>query len=343
MRNFCLPEEGFLGFLGCGDSCCGLRHDTGRTHSRTEELPMSLYLVTGGAGFIGSNIVEELLRRGESVRVLDNFSTGKRENILPFLDRIELIEGDIRSFHIVRESVENVDYILHQGALPSVPRSIKDPITTNEVNVGGTLNVLFAAKDAGVKRLVYASSSSIYGDSPALPKREDMPPNPISPYAVSKLAGEKYCQVFSRSYGLATVCLRYFNVFGPRQDPNSEYSAVIPKFIAMMKEGSSPVIYGDGKQSRDFTYVSNVVEANLLACTAHDGVGEVFSIACGERHSLIDLVDNLNRALGTDVKPVFSEPRRGDIKHSLADIQKARDGLGYKVITDFMSGLELTV
>ena len=304
---------------------------------------MSLYLITGGAGFIGSNIVERLLKEGEGVRVLDNFSTAKRENILPFLDRIELIEGDIRSFHIVRESIEGVDFVLHQAALPSVPRSLKDPITTNEVNVVGTLNALFAAKEAGVKRLVLASSSSIYGNNDVLPKREDMPPNPLSPYAVSTLASEKYCQVFSRNYGLQTVCLRYFNVFGPRQDPDSQYSAAIPKFIAAIKQGKTPTIYGDGTQSRDFTYVANVVEANLLACKADDAVGEVFNIACGERQSLIDLVNNLNRILGKDVKPVFAEPRKGDVKHSLADIQKAKRMLGYRVIVDFLSGLELTI
>ena len=304
---------------------------------------MSLYLVTGGAGFIGSNIIERLLKEGEGVRVLDNFSTGKRENILPFLDRIELIEGDIRSFHIVRESVEGVDFVLHQAALPSVPRSLKDPITTNEVNVVGTLNTLFAAKEAGVKRLVLASSSSIYGNSNVLPKREDMTPDPISPYAVSKLASEKYCQVFSKNYDLETVCLRYFNVFGPRQDPDSQYSGVIPKFIAAIKQGKTPTIYGDGTQSRDFTYVANVVEANLLACKADDAVGEVFSIACGERQSLIDLVDNLNRILGKDAKPVFAESRKGDVKHSLADIQKAKRILGYRVIVDFLCGLELTI
>jgi len=302
-----------------------------------------VYLVTGGAGFIGSNIVEELLKRGEKVRVLDNFSTGKRENILPFLDRIELIEGDIRSYHIVREAVDGVDFVLHQAALPSVPRSIKDPITTNEVNVGGTLNILNAALDAGVKRVVYASSSSIYGNSEVLPKREDMTPNPMSPYAVSKLAGEKYCQVFSQIYRLETVCLRYFNVFGPRQDPNSQYSAVIPKFIAAMKKGERPTIYGDGKQSRDFTYVANVVEANLLACQVNSALGEVFNIACGKRYSLLGLVSKLNEIFGNNIEPIFTEPRKGDVRHSLASIVKAKKLIGYNPSVGFEQGLRKVV
>ncbi len=226
---------------------------------------MTTYLVTGGAGFIGLNIVEELLKRRQKVCVLDNFSTGKRENILPFLDKIELIEGDIRDYRVVRETVDEVDFILHQAALPSVPRSIKDPITTNEVNVSGTLNILDAAKNAGVKRIVYASSSSVYGNSEILPKSEDMSPEPISPYAVSKLAGEKYCKVFSEVYGLETVILRYFNVFGPRQDPNSQYSGVIAKFTDAFLNNKPLAVYGDGEQSRDFTFVDDVVKANLLA------------------------------------------------------------------------------
>ena len=231
-------------------------------------------LVTGGAGFIGSNIVAELVQRGERVRVLDNFATGRRENIAPYLSQVELIEGDLRHPETVREAVGGVDYVLHQGALPSVQRSIKDPLATNEVNAQGTLSLLIAARDAGVKRVVYASSSSIYGDSPTLPKAETMKPAPKSPYAASKLAGEHYCQVFHEVYGLETVCLRYFNVFGPNQDPTSEYSAVIPKFITAMLVGERPVIYGDGLQSRDFTFVVNVVEANLLAVDA-EGVRRV--------------------------------------------------------------------
>ena len=249
------------------------------------------YLVTGGAGFIGSNIVEELLKRGEEVRVLDNFSTGKRENLKGFGKDVELIEGDIRSYHIVKQAVAGIDVVLHQAALPSVPRSINDPITSNEVNVGGTLNMLDASKEAGVKRFVFASSSSIYGDTPELPKHEGMTPNPLSPYAVSKLAGEKYCRVFAQVYGLHTVALRYFNVFGPRQDPNSQYSAVIPKFIKMISNDERPSIYGDGSQTRDFTYVENVVEANILAATKECDSGLVMNAACHDQIELNYLVN----------------------------------------------------
>ncbi len=301
------------------------------------------YLVTGGAGFIGSNLVAELLNRGHQVRVLDNFATGRRENILPFLDRIELIEGDLRSYHIVREAVDGVDFILHQGALPSVPRSIKDPITSNEVNVTGTLNILDAALDAGVKRVVFASSSSIYGDSPTLPKQEDMIPNPLSPYAVSKLAGEKYCQVFARIYNLHTVALRYFNVFGPRQDPNSQYSAVIPKFIKAILKDESPTIFGDGTQSRDFTYVSNVVEANILATEADFPPGMVFNCACHERTNLNELVEKINAILGKNIKPRYADPRPGDVKHSYADIERIQKYLGYEPRVLFDEGLEKTI
>ncbi len=225
------------------------------------------FLVTGGGGFIGSNLVEELLKQGHSVRVLDNFSTGRRENLAEFKEDIELVEGDIRSYHIVKQAVKGIEVILHQAALPSVPRSINDPITSNEVNVGGTLNILDAAKDAGVKRVVFASSSSIYGDNPELPKHERMTPKPLSPYAVSKLTGEHYLHVFNKLYGLETVALRYFNVFGPRQDPSSQYSAVIPKFIKAINNNEQPMIFGDGEQSRDFTYVENVCQANILAAT----------------------------------------------------------------------------
>ena len=311
-----------------------------------------MYLITGGAGFIGSNIAEQLLRQGEKVRILDNFSTGKRENInqIEFTlkqesitdIKLELVEGDVRSYHIVREAVESVDFVLHQAALPSVPRSVKDPITSNEVNVVGTLNILNAAKDAKVKRIVYASSSSVYGDLDVLPKTEDMLPRPLSPYAVTKLAGEKYCQVFTKLYGLDTVILRYFNVFGPRQDPNSQYAGVIPKFIKLVKDGKSPIIHGDGKQSRDFTYVSNVVDANLLACQQglEDLSGEVFNIAFGKRITIKDLVICINKLLNTNVQPQYADPRPGDVKHSLANIGKARQLLGYEPHVDFFSGLE---
>jgi nucleoside-diphosphate-sugar epimerase len=300
---------------------------------------MALFLVTGGAGFIGSNIVEELVKRGEKVRVLDNFSTAKRENLSSLLGKIELIEGDIRSYHIVREAVEGVDIISHQAALPSVPRSIKDPITTNEVNVGGTLNILMAARDAKVKRVVYASSSSVYGNSDDLPMHEAMTPNPLSPYAVSKLAGEKYCQIFSQIHCLETICLRYFNVFGPRQDPNSQYSAVIPKFVKAMLNDEQPVIYGDGEQSRDFTYVANVVEANLLAGTASCQPGLVVNCASHGQTTLNELVDSLNRILNKSIKPKYEIARTGDIKHSFASIEKIKNVLGYAPLTGFERGL----
>jgi nucleoside-diphosphate-sugar epimerase len=297
------------------------------------------YLVTGGAGFIGSNIVEELVRRGERVRILDNFSTGKRENIAPFLGDIQLIEGDLRHLDTVRQAAKGVDYILHQGALPSVQKSIDNPLDTDEANVRGTLNLLVSARDAGVKRVVYASSSAIYGDSPTLPKTEDMKPAPLSPYAVSKLAGEHYGQVFCQVYGLETVALRYFNVFGPRQDPTSQYAAVIPTFVTAMLRGEQPVIYGDGEQSRDFSYVTNVVQANLLAATVPGVGGQVFNIACGQRYTLLELVAAINRILGMDVTPVHTAPRVGDVRHSLADIARAREMLGYQAEVEFEEGL----
>ena len=300
---------------------------------------MATYLVTGGAGFIGSGIVEELVRRGEAVRVLDNFSTGRRENIAPFLKDIELIGGDLRHLDTVRQAVDGVDYILHQGAVPSVPKSIDDPLDTDESNVRGTLNLLVAARDAGVKRVVCASSSAVYGDTPTLPKTEEMKPAPLSPYAVSKLAGEHYCRVFYQVYSLETVALRYFNVFGPRQDPTSQYAAVIPKFVTAMLKGEQPVIYGDGQQSRDFSHVTNVVQANLLAATAPDVIGQVFNIACGQGYNLLELVAAINQILGTDITPIHTAPRVGDIKHSLADIAKAREMLSYQVEVEFKEGL----
>lgn len=301
------------------------------------------FLVTGGAGFIGSNIVEELLKKGYNVRVLDNFATGKRENLKEFEKNIELIEGDIRSFHIVQQAVKGIDVILHQAALPSVPRSIKDPITSNEVNVVGTLNILEAAKENGVKRIVYASSSSVYGDNPELPKHEGMTPNPLSPYAVSKLAGEKYCQVYSRLYGIETVILRYFNVFGPRQDPNSQYSAVIPKFIKLMSGNQAPTIYGDGTQSRDFTYVANVVEANILAATKPVDTPIVLNCATHGQVTLNSLIRELNELLNKEIKPIYTYPRPGDILHSFADIKMINQRINYHPVVDFKVGLKLTV
>ena len=303
------------------------------------------YLVTGGAGFIGSNIVQELLNRGEDVRVLDNFSTGKRENIFSFNNykNFELIEGDLRSFHTVRDAVRGIDYVIHQGALPSVPRSVNDPITTNDVNILGTLNILEAAREFDVKRIVYASSSSIYGDSEELPKREDMFIRPLSPYALSKYTAERYCQIYTKIYNFETVCLRYFNVFGPNQDPFSQYSAVIPKFIELIAEDKQPIIYGDGTQSRDFTYVQNVIEANLLACTAPNAAGQVINIACQTSTTLLELVKMINDYLHKDISPQFDEDRSGDVKHSLASIKKAEDLLDYKVEIPFKDGLYKTI
>jgi UDP-N-acetylglucosamine 4-epimerase len=305
--------------------------------------PTAHYLVTGGAGFIGSNIVAELIQRGRKVTVFDNFATGKRENLAPFLSAITLREGDVRNFDQVREAVDGVDYVLHQAALPSVPRSVADPITSNQVNVDGTLNVLVAARDVGVKRFVYASSSSVYGDSPTLPKVEDMAPNPLSPYAIAKLASEKYCQVFASLYGLETVALRYFNIFGPRQDPTSQYSAVIPRFITALMQGDAPVIHGDGRQSRDFTFVANAVHANLLACEAPGVAGQVFNVACGTRFSLLELLNTLQEIMGVKIPPRHEAPRAGDVRHSLAGIGKIMSAMQYEVKHAFRQGLERTV
>lgn len=301
------------------------------------------YLITGGAGFIGSNLAEELLNRGHQVRVLDNFSTGDPKNLEEIQDKIEIIEGDLRNYHNVREAADGMDFILHQGALPSVPRSVGDPISSNDVNVTGTLNVLYAARDAGVQRVVAASSSSVYGDSPTLPKQEDMPMNPLSPYAVSKLAGEKYCQVFAKIYGLHTVALRYFNVFGPKQNPNSQYSAVIPKFITALLNDEAPVIYGDGEQSRDFTYILNTIEANIRATEVDCPPGVVMNCAVHERTDLNTLVDRLNAILGKNIQPIHAEPRAGDIKHSFADIDRLKETLKFTPAVLLDEGLKRTV
>lgn len=303
---------------------------------------MALYLVTGGAGFIGSHIVDELVRRDEQVRVLDNFSTGKHENIVHNLESIELIEGDLIDLATVRRAVSGVGYVLHLGAIPSVSYSVADPITCNAANVLGTLNVLVAARDEGVKRVIYSSSTSVYGNDPTLPKREGMPTNPVSPYAVSKLASENYCRAFYKVYGLQTVALRYFNVFGPRQDPTSQYAAVIPKFITRMLQGMPPIVHGDGLQSRDFIYVENVVAANLLACESQEGIGQVFNVACGEQRTLLELIDELDEILATTFEPVFTEPQPGDVRHSLAAIE-AFQALGYTVVAPFRQGLAKTV
>lgn len=304
---------------------------------------MNKYLVTGGAGFIGSHIVEELVKRGNPVRVIDNFLTGKRENIASFLDKIEFIKGDIRDIEVCRDVCNGVDFVLHQAALPSVPRSVEDPLTTNEINITGTLNILLAARDAGVKKFVFASSSSIYGDDPRLPKKEGMEGRPLSPYAISKIVGEHYCIVFSRIFGLSTICLRYFNIFGPRQDPYSQYAAVIPLFITKILKKETPTIFGDGEQSRDFTFVSNVVDANILASQTEDVSGEVFNLACGERMSVNSLAAAINEILNRDITPVHDDPRPGDIKHSFADISKVKEMLKYERLVSFREGLERTI
>lgn len=304
---------------------------------------MRTILITGGAGFIGSNLARAFVRNGEKVRILDNFSTGKRENLADIRGDVELVEGDIRSYHIVHEAMRGIDAVLHQAALPSVPRSIADPITTHEVNTNGTLNVLNAARDLHVRRVVFASSSSIYGDSEALPKHEGMNPNPLSPYAVSKLTGEKYMQVFHRLYGIETVSLRYFNVFGPYQDPASQYSAVIPRFITAMMEGRSPIVYGDGEQTRDFTFVQNVVEANMLASTTEGVGGAVVNIACHERIALNTLIDDLAGMFGTERTATYEQARLGDVRHSFAEISQAQLILGYRPTVTWKDGLRRTV
>lgn len=303
----------------------------------------SSYLVTGGAGFIGSHIAETLAGQGGRVKVLDNFCTGRRENLAPFLDRIELIEGDLRNPADVKRAVQGVEIVFHEGALPSVPKSVEDPVGSNESNITGTLNLLIAARDAGVKRVVYAASSSAYGDSPSLPKEESMTPAPLSPYAIQKYVGELYCRNFYELFGLETVSLRYFNVFGPRQDPASQYAAVVPKFITALAEGRPPTIYGDGEQSRDFTYVENIVQANLLAARAEGAAGEMMNFACGKRCSLNELLETLQRIMGTDIEPVFEDPRPGDVRHSMADIRKSRELLGYTPHISLEEGLERTV
>jgi UDP-glucose 4-epimerase len=299
-------------------------------------------LVTGGAGFIGSHIVRALLDDGASVRVLDNLSTGRRENIGDLLADVDLREADITSAETVHAAVRGCDTIFHQAALPSVPRSVDDPLSSNAVNVVGTLNVLLAARDEGVRRVIYASSSSVYGANRELPKREPAAPAPMSPYAVAKLAGEGYCRSFWHVFELETVALRYFNVFGPQQDPSSQYAAVIPSFIDAFLRRRRPVIFGDGEQSRDFTYVSNVVEANLLAATAPGVAGEVLNIACGERITLNHLVSEIATVLGMDLEPSYEAPRAGDVRHSHADISRARHALGYAPGVELTEGLRRT-
>lgn len=304
---------------------------------------MATYVVTGGAGFIGSHIAEELVRLKHSVRIVDNFYSGKEENIAGIRPDVEIFRQDIAEVGKLNDIFKGADYVIHQAAIPSVPRSILDPISSNRANVDGTLNVLVAAKDTGVKRVVYASSSSVYGDSPTLPKREDMPSAPLSPYGAQKFFAETYCRVFTRVYGLETVSLRYFNVFGPRQDATSQYSGVFAKFIPAVLQDRVPTIHGDGLHSRDFTYVANVVAANLLACTAPGIGGEVFNVACGGRVTLNSLLEQINRVTGKNIAANHGEPRQGDIQHSQADIEKAASRMGYRPQVSFEDGLKKTV
>jgi len=302
-------------------------------------------LVTGGGGFIGSHLVERLLHDGHDARVLDNFATGSRENLRPFAGDVEMVEGDVLSYERAHTAVRGCEVVFHQAALPSVPRSVQDPLASNAVNVIGTLNVLLAARDSGVRRVVYASSSSVYGANPTLPKSEDLPTLPISPYAVAKLAGENYCRSFAEVYGLETVSLRYFNVFGRRQDPLSQYSAVVPRFITQLLDGQAPTIFGDGEQSRDFTAVENVVHANMLSAAAPSDrvVGLSMNAACGERFTLNQLFEEVRGIVGAGLEPVYAPPRVGDVKHSQADISLARDCLGYEPTTSLREGLQRCV
>jgi UDP-N-acetylglucosamine/UDP-N-acetyl-alpha-D-glucosaminouronate 4-epimerase len=300
-------------------------------------------VITGGAGFIGSNLARRFFEMGYEVRIIDNFSTGKRENLESIGQPVQLLEGDINDEKVIERALTGAAYVLHEAALPSVPRSIKNPIATNRVNVDGTLSLLSMAKAKGVRRLVFAASSSAYGDTAVLPKTESMNPNPKSPYAVSKYAGELYCRVFSTVFGLETICLRYFNVFGPRQDPNSEYAAVIPRFINSLLNNEAPEIFGDGEQTRDFCYVENVIHANVLAVQARMTRGEVVNIACGERISLNQLVNELNKAIGKDISPRYLSDRQGDVKHSLADLREAKRILGYEPVVKVREGLAATV
>ena len=303
---------------------------------------MAHYLVTGGAGFIGSHLCEELVRRGERVRVVDSLVTGKRQN-LAHLPQVEFVEGDLADIDVARRAMRDIEYVLHQAAIPSVPRSVEDPVTSNRANIDASLNVLVAARDAGVRRLVYAGSSSAYGNSVTLPKDETMPTAPLSPYALQKLVVEQYCQLFTTLYGFETVTIRYFNVFGPRQDPSSPYSGVISLFISALCDGRQPTIYGDGEHTRDFTFVANVVDGVLRACHAPNVKGEVINVATGGRISLNQLFEAVKRQVGSHVQPLYSDPRAGDVRDSQADIGKARRLLGYSPIVSFEEGLGRTV
>jgi UDP-glucose 4-epimerase len=304
---------------------------------------MEKFLVTGGAGFIGSNICKELISQGCFVRVVDNLLTGKKSNLASVIDKIDFIQADMGDAEVAQSAMKDIDVVLHQGALPSVPRSVDDPAETHKHCVDATFTLLLAARDAGIKRFVYAASSSAYGDTPTLPKVETMTPMPLSPYAAAKLVGEYYCSVFYEVFGLETISLRYFNVFGPQQDPASQYAAAIPAFVTAILKGEPPTIYGDGEQSRDFTYVDNVVEANLLAARAKQTKGEVINIACGEAVTVNAIIDMINDLLSRDIKPNYTDPRPGDVKHSLADITLAQKLIGYKTKVPFKQGLQLAI
>jgi nucleoside-diphosphate-sugar epimerase len=304
---------------------------------------MESFLVTGGAGFIGSNICRRLVSQGCFVRVVDNLLTGKKSNLDGIIDKVEFIEADMGDNEVAREAMRDIDVVLHQGAIPSVPRSVEDPALTHKHCVDATFTLLLAARDARIKRFVYASSSSAYGDSPTLPKTETMVADPLSPYAAAKLAGEHYCKVFYTAFGLETISLRYFNIFGPYQDPTSQYAAAISAFVTAILKDKRPTVYGDGQQSRDFTYVDNVVEANLLAARAKETKGRVVNIACGKRVTINAIIELINELLGKDIKPTYAAPRPGDVKHSLADIRLAKKVISYKPVVDFRAGLQKAI
>jgi UDP-glucose 4-epimerase len=304
---------------------------------------MDKFLVTGGAGFIGSNICKELVSQGSFVRVIDNLLTGKKSNLADVIDKIEFIQADMGDSDIAQSAMKDIDVVLHQGALPSVPVSIDNPAATHKHCVNATFTLLLAARDAGIKRFVYAASSSAYGDAPDSPKVETMPVSPLSPYAVAKLTGEYYCSVFYKIFGLETISLRYFNVFGPYQDPASQYAAAIPAFVTAILKDQPPTIYGDGEQSRDFTYIDNVVEANLLAARTRQTQGEVINIACGKAVTVNEIIDMINELLGKNVKPIYTDPRPGDVKHSLADITLAQQTIGFKPTVLFNDGLKKAI
>jgi len=304
---------------------------------------MDRFLVTGGAGFIGSNICRKLVSQDSFVRVVDNLLTGRKSNLAEIIDKIEFVEADMGDERVARDAMQDIDVVFHEGALPSVPRSVDDPAASHRHCVDATFTLLLAARDEGIKRFVYAASSAAYGDTPTLPKVETMRPSPMSPYAVGKLTGEYYCSVFSQVFGLETISLRYFNVFGPHQDPKSQYAAAIPAFVTSILKDEPPTIYGDGEQSRDFTYIDNVVEANLLAARAKKTSGQVVNIACGQAVTVNEIISLINKSLNKNVKPIYTDPRPGDVKHSLADITAAANLIGFKPVVSFEEGLQKAI